>query len=110
MSEKPPCKLPDGRRNPEYARWYNQQNRSKIRIRQNTKYRTDLDFRAKHKAHMKRYEARPEVKALITQRANDIEKQYTCPGCGSTATRTNAVLAGWKHVKRSIWLCPSCKA
>lgn len=82
MSEKPPCKLADGRPSPEYQRRYRESNKEKLaeyqrRHRKTEKGKATVDRynkSEKHKESLKKYRLSPKFK--VTRASNEGGDNY----------------------------------
>jgi len=106
---RPPAKLPNGKRNPEYTRWYRQQKPESYQV-----------YNASEKAKACRAKYRATDKAASVNRArlegkrdrNEVIKQDQCKcvECGMVFDSLTAALEGFRHLRRNRYMgiCNSC--
>ena len=106
---RPPAKLPNGKNNPEYTRWYRQQKPQS--------YQT-YNASEKAKACRKKYRATDKAQVSKDKRVakkrncNEIvrEDQCKCAECGMVFDKIVAALEGFRHLARNRYMgiCGLC--
>lgn len=114
INERPPVSLPNGKRNPEYSRWYYWKNRGKLSEWRKKYYEENKE---KIIAINKRSRATPEgQKALKRYQASDKAKECgkryrskrVCAFCGITYRLSDCKERGYKMIGRNKCVCDLC--
>jgi hypothetical protein len=104
---KPPSRLPDGRTNPEWRKWYRLTEKGKAAIARHAKTESFKNAQAK-------YRAKPESKALKNESVKKRRRESypsgrkQCIECGIVYHADSALARGFRLIGKYKCLCDLC--
>ncbi len=101
--DRPPVKLPNGKRNPAYWRWYRKTEDGRATTQ---KYQQSEKF----KTAQARYRSKPDVKAKRNAKLREQHLFGTikCEECGSVYDKLTVIERGWKTIGHWGCICDLC--